>query len=274
MSDRPIFLYLHIPKTGGSTLGSILYEQYHDGSQSKAEAGYFRAGVYYLPDGFIRGAGRDLTETDLRAIRRPDVRAVLGHFSFGVDKHLERASKYMTMLRDPVQRVLSLYYHLREYDQLPPGMTVEHFVTSEHVWEACNDQVRRIAGASTATACDQSTLETAMAHVEHAIDLVGITERFDASLLLAKQTFGWAGKINYVPRLVNTARKRRSAETPETIGLIAEHNGLDIELYRFANVLLDRRIEAEGSGFVERLEAYTQENRELLEAYGPASQIS
>lgn len=275
MSDTPVFLYLHLPKTGGSTLGTIIHQQYHDGSYSKSEKGYFRAGLYYLPDGFIRKAGDQLSDDERNAIARKDLRGVLGHFEYGMHEHITpRPYRYMTALRDPVQRVLSLFHHLRQFDQLPAGMTVEQFVTTPHIHEACNDQVRRLAGTHTAEPCTQQTLDRAIEHMNSRIDFTAITERFDASMLVAKQVFGWTGNINYIPRLVNTKRKAKPAEDPDTLELIEAHNRLDVELYRAANQLLDARIAAVGPGFEQQLEDYTRKNREQLDAHGPASTLS
>jgi hypothetical protein len=275
VNDDTVFLYLHIPKTGGSTLGDMLYRYYHDGSQRKEEGGYFRSGLYYLPDGFIRASGEsELTQRDLQAATRPDTTAVLGHFAFGIHEQLDRPARYMTLLRDPVQRVLSLYHHLRQYDQLPAGLTIEAFVAGPHIHEACNDQVRRLAGMRRGEPCDASTLAAALKNAEHRIDLVGVTERFDASLLLAQQTFGWKGDITYLPRLVNTTRKKRRDEAPELIALIEQHNALDLELYRFANAMLDRRIAQQGDAFEQELAAFTQKNQAILAKHGPSSTVS
>lgn len=269
-----VFLYLHLPKTGGSTLSSVMYEQYHDGSYRQAEHGYFHAGVYYLPNGFFRDQGEEFTEQELAAVRRPDVRAVLGHFGFGLHARLDRPARYMTMLRQPVQRVRSLYHHLSRYNQLPAGMTLADFVDRLHVIEACNDQVRRIAGTKLGLPCDESDLERAKQNLVDAIDMVGITERFDASLLLAKHVFAWTESIQYIPRLVNTVRRDASPNDAAAIDRIAACNRLDIELYDFANRLLDERIASLGPGFQDELKGHTRRNRELLDTYGPATTVS
>lgn len=274
MTDAPVFLYLHIPKTGGSTLNSMLYTQYKTTSGQKAEYGWWRDGVYYLPDGFIRQPAGDIENQVRRGIQRPDTSAVLGHFAFGLHEYLDRPARYMTMLRDPIQRVLSLYHHMRQFKRIDPEMTVERFVSEPHVQEACNDQTRRLAGECVANACDRSTLTRAINNMESAIDIVGVTERFDASVLLAKKKFAWTVDIHYVPKLVNVARRTNPSEDLAQIMCIKQHNMLDLELYRYANQLLDQRIAQYGKGFGAELKAYTDKNQELLKIYGPASTVS
>lgn len=276
MSAAPLFIYLHIPKTGGSTLGQVIYNQYNDGSYSKSEGGFLRAGVYYLPDGFIRKPGEEFNADELRVFQRPDVNAIAGHFSHDICQHLTRPTRCFTLLRDPVQRVLSLYHHLKQYEQLPEEVSLERFVQEPYHQEACNDQTRRIAGTNPAAPCDQATLEQAKANLQSSIDLAGITERFDASLLLARRVFGWNEQINYLPQLVNTKRReQRDQAVPQLQAeLIQTHNALDVELYRFANELLDQRIAQAGPSFTSELEAYAAKNRELLDTHGPASTLS
>lgn len=271
MTDAPVLLYLHIPKTGGSTLGSILFEQYHDDTWRKEERGFFRSGMYYLPDGFLRGEADGLTEEETRIVKRPDLTAVLGHFAYGIHETIGRPAHYITVLRDPVQRVLSLYHHLRQYNQLPEGISLKQFVTTPHVHEACNDQTRRLAGTQAGKPCDQATLDLAKSNLEYGIDVLGTTERFDATVLLAKRAFNWSDDTHYLPRLV---RPTKPAEDPADVEWVGRYNALDIELYRYANALLDQRIADQGPGFHAELSAYTRKNQQLLKTHGPASTVS
>lgn len=273
-ASTPIFLYLHIPKTGGSTLGDILYEQYNDGSHSKSEQGYLHAGVYYVPDGFIRPKGEKITDGVLRAMRRHDVIAILGHFAFGLHRQIGRSARYMTMLRDPIERVLSLYHHLRTYDLLPAEVSVLEFVEGPYVAEANDDQVRRIAGIEPGVRCNHDSLKLAIQRLTGEFDMVGITERFDASILLAQRTFGWTQRINYLPRLVNQSRHSGASESTEVRNRIREYNRLDVELYDFANGLLDERIKSQGEGFPAEIRKYGEANRRLIAEHGLASTLS
>jgi hypothetical protein len=45
---------------------------------------------------------------------KKDVKFYHGHMSFGSHKEIERPSVYLTIVRDPVDRLLSTYYNLRE----------------------------------------------------------------------------------------------------------------------------------------------------------------
>jgi len=273
MSDKPLLLYLHVPKTGGSTLTTVIYEQYHDGTYSKEENGYFTAGVYYMPGGFEYRVGDQLNPDALRIMRRPDANAVLGHFYFGLHEQLQRPTKYMTILRDPARRVRSLYLHLKQYNHLPAGMTLTQFVETPHIAEARNDQVRRISGAAPGLACDERDLERAKENLTRHIDFVGTTERYDASILLAQRIFGWTEPITYLPQLVNTALRDTPTQDTDEMTRVREQNYLDVQLYDYASRLLDERIAAQGESFPQALADYQRDNERLLKTYGPASTI-
>ena len=131
--DNPILLQLHIPKTAGSTFKKLLNRQLFGGAKngepdrSTDPAIQIYEGVYYYPRGLeenhpkiSQGASdSEVPEEVRKVLRRPDLRAVLGHFGFGIHRHIPRNSVYMTILRDPVDRVLSLYYHIRRWPRSP-----------------------------------------------------------------------------------------------------------------------------------------------------------
>ena len=89
-------IFLHIPKTAGTTLHHIINRQYrqrqlyvYDNSREDAL------------DAFINLSPQ--TKASLKLIR--------GHLSYGLHEHLPGTHSYFTFLRDPVDRVLSHYYY-------------------------------------------------------------------------------------------------------------------------------------------------------------------
>jgi len=140
---KEVLLFLHIPKTAGTTLTSVLMRQYPPESIFE---------VYGLvPDQRIE---------ELRALspdRRRAVQCVIGHFYFGLDALFDAPGRYITMLRDPVERVISSYYHILRtpenwlyQDVAGGGMTLEQYVNCEGrtVHESRNMQTRMLAGAA------------------------------------------------------------------------------------------------------------------------------
>ena len=94
--DDPFYLFMHIPKTAGTTFRSIVDEQY----------GFQNVLTYYNQNSTQLLDNLDAT----LQLSPPDYRALIGHFQYGVHAALTRPSKYVTFLRDPVERAASSYH--------------------------------------------------------------------------------------------------------------------------------------------------------------------
>jgi hypothetical protein len=264
ISDRPLLLYLHIPKTAGSSLTSAIYNQYNDATGSREEGGWFREGIYFFPGdpGFVRPSRTNdpnrLVDPSsiLRALRRNDLRVVAGHFSFGLHTLTNRASTYGTMLRDPFDRIVSLYYHLRRWPtyglnwlervglrSLEAETSLDDFISNYPLPELDNDQTRRLAGEDPEFGgCTRSLLGTAKSNLERHFSFIGITERYEESLWLASHVLSWSVQRQPNKQLVNETRVPISMIPRKTRDAILERNALDLELYSFAKRWLEDRL--------------------------------
>lgn len=249
--DAPVVLFLHVPKAGGSTLGEYVYNQCRaDESQSD---GLLDAGVAYLDYGFIKEPELAVPGHVKSLLGRQDLRAVIGHFWFGLHEHVARPSLYVTLLRDPVERVVSLYY----YAKLHETMSLEEFARTPPFKEVDNDQTRRLAGVNpTVGGCTRATLDAARENLRQHFAVVGTTERMEETLALLNVKLGWSREVVSYPRNVNTARPSSDALTPEAAEAVRARNELDHELWRYASELLDLGIAAEGQKFRDELARY------------------
>lgn len=254
ISDR-IILYLHIPKTGGTTLNSCIYNHWHDTGPYYVDAdGYLHSGIYYFPIGFFKDTALALPESVRSTLGRSDLRAVLGHFPFGVHSHVVHPWTYVTILRDPLERVWSLYNHVCGD---APAVDVVEFMSNPKYIEVDNDQTRRISGLEPPLGqCTRATLEQAMENLRRHFSVVGVTERFDETLLLLRRTFGWGDDVSYYPKNQNPRKAPTATLPPEAVDAIRERNALDIALYDFANELLDEAIVTQGDTFRDELASF------------------
>lgn len=250
-TDAPVVLFLHIPKAGGQTLGEYVYNQCR-APESHAD-GLLDAGVAYLDYGFVKEPGLAVPAHVKSLLGRRDLRAVVGHFWFGLHEHVARPYLYVTLLRDPVERVVSLYY----YAKLHETMSLEEFVRAPPFKEVDNDQTRRIAGVNPAVGgCTRATLDAARENLRRRFAVVGTTERMEETLALLNLKLGWSREVVSFPRNVNAARPASATLPRETIEAVRGCNELDFELWRFASELMDARIAAEGSKFQDEFERY------------------
>lgn len=234
-SAERTLIFLHIPKTGGTTLQHILQRCY-----ARNEICTFRD---ENRESQIANFKR------LAAEQRAQYRLIQGHLSFGFHHHLPGDSIYITLLREPISRALSFYH----YAQSHPGHYLHQVLKSDQVdlktllkertvttQELFNLQTGMVAGEGyydSERPADRAALERAKKNLEDRF-VVGLTEEFDASVRRMSQLFGWnVGAY----RKKNVTRRKRGIDAPdsETISLLRQANALDIELYQFARDLFE-----------------------------------
>jgi hypothetical protein len=120
--------------------------------------------------------------------------------------------------------------------------SLEEYLASGLAQEMNNSQTRALVGMVEVPygTNPPELLEQAKRNVEQWFSAVGLTERFDESLILFKQAFGW-NKLHYVRANVAS---RREQPSDEAMRMIEEMNQLDIELYRWAEQRFQAIIDA------------------------------
>ena len=243
-------IFLHIGKTAGSTMRQILKRQFPCSQTMTVRA---------------RRRPREETLADFALLpeaERLRPRLIMGHTVFGLHEHVPRPCRYVTMVRDPVRLAVSQHrYVLRtpghRHHELAQGMSLEEYIESGLALEMDNSQTRAIAGdiGTPYGGCTPEMLEIAKRNLAGHFAWVGVTERFDESVVLLGRTFGWRD-VRYVS--ANVARSG-APPTEAELDLVRRANQLDLELYEHACRLLDERIAAEPE-FAEALERFRRAN--------------
>jgi hypothetical protein len=225
-------VHIHIPKTAGSTFNSIL------------RARFPREWIYeYFA--YFNDSGCDEPAV-LDALR--DKAVFLGHLDMRCRPLLPKDTMFASFLRNPVDRVISGYYNILR-DQSNPAhsavsrMDISTYVDSGLVRDVDNGQVRRLAGVGLETAWGSMTskhLALARANIDGNRFFIGITERFDESLILLQQSLGTT-MMHYVP--VNVRRDTGEVLPTSIREYILSLNPLDDALYREYSAKLGKRLE-------------------------------
>lgn len=218
-------IYIHIPKCAGTTMDYILKANYG--------AGYYRAPV---------GKWNKFDKVSSRF--RRNIRCLVGHFPYGLHKHLSRPCVYATMLRDPIDRLFSLYKFIKSYRKHPfckiaRRKSFVEFVTESSMSDARNGMTRWLSGRPDVGSrqamepVTESDFELARMHLWK-MPIVGFVETFDESLAMFAHMLGW--KItDHETRQVGR-RKRKVA--PEEREAVQSVNQLDVKLYEWARAKL------------------------------------
>ena len=257
--EQPTLIFIHIPKTGGSTLGVVIGRQF-----PKRVLWRFRPHRF---DELVEKY-KNLPEKE-----RQKYRILKGHIPYGMHEWTGRPTTYITFMRDPVEHVASYYYYaIRKptsaiYEVLNRDhMSLEDYVRSPLASEWINLQTRLICGSAVPDALDETKsvtremLEAAKANIERDFSCVGLTDRFDESLLLLARTFGWKN-VTYVRRRTTQNRPRGSQLPAATADAIRERTELDAELVAFARDRFERQLGAFGGFSQAELEQFREANR-------------
>lgn len=248
LSSDPLLIFMHLPKTAGSSLRSVFRAIY---GEQKMHA--------YSPM-------KDLLNDNLQAFTKvhdeaiykcndqASIQLIYGHLFYGIDSEITRKCTYTTMMRDPVDRVLSNYYYRLQYGHcVNPVVNLIDYVSGNSPsyamqFEADNLQTRFLSamdGKPRRVAfgkCTNEMLACAKRNLADAVSAVGIVERYDESLALFQRSYKWS----FIPRNPKervTAPYVPKNETPRgTLSIIQEINCLDIDLYKFGIQLFEQQL--------------------------------
>jgi hypothetical protein len=270
MSDSPLRrlapgmtpIIMHIEHTGGTTLRQVIERQYATRERYEIYTPRFRQVEAYMA----------LPEAERRRYR-----LILGHLNYGLHRHVPGESRYLTVLRHPVDRMIASYTYLarkvtaRQYETYKENaVSWERHLENRRDWMrqlvqivgGDDDQIRtwRIKDLP------DGALATAIAHLESDFAMVGLQDRYDESLLMMRHVLGWQKPIHYVRQNTTTRRVRLADLSAADRALIETLAEVELPLYEYAV----RRFEAQRSAYpgdIERdVAAFKQENERYAAA--------
>jgi len=209
-----MLVFIHINKTGGSTVRYILRSTF---GIDHCEVEPWHAQWTDPP----------FSSQDLQRLRKlyPHLQSIGGHRVTGYIDLQENGTqfKYFTVMRDPIKTCASRFQYNVQYRK-KKNLVFEEWIQKE--WTR-NHQTKLIAGVA--------DVNKAIQIIKDKNIFVGLTERFDESMVLLKALLASNLNISYEP--VNVARKNNLAEgllsTASTRQMLIEANQADLELYKF-----------------------------------------
>ena len=203
-----MIVFLHIPKTAGSTFQFILENTF---GLSACHADHSKKKVF--------------RQDDFEFARKffPRMKSLAGHRLLDPLSLKIPDPFHITFLREPVARTFSHYQ-----DTILTGAKTWSFEDFLKQAENAKDlHVRLMAG--------EPNLDKAKQYLERC-DFVGLTEKFDLSLHVLEKLTPLPLNLNYKRRRTASTNdiRKKVVSDPRMIELAREYNRLDLELYDFA----------------------------------------
>ncbi|MCP4602708.1 MAG: sulfotransferase family 2 domain-containing protein [Proteobacteria bacterium] len=251
-------IFHHIPKAGGSTVVDIATRQYSP------------MATYPVVDDKETAIKKFQA---LSPVEKRSYHLIWGHQAIRLADEVE-ALVVFTMFRQPVDRVISLYYYYKKEKRLSQhplhALTMryglEEFFSQgvDKDWPEFRDGQFKSIGRALEyyvfRAFDDGEPMQTLKKLSRECFSFGLIERFDESLLLLKDQLDWRAPLYYVKRNVTKHKRTYPKWLVETI---QGRNEKDMELYAFLEKEFDARITAHGPGFSEKLRCFQSRNRYL-----------
>jgi hypothetical protein len=224
-------VFYHVPKCAGSTLRHGVYEQ-------------------RVPEKRLLFIKNDISGDIARvnampAEEREALALIFGHMCFNEDTWFSSNADRMTVLRHPVQRVVSLYYYIarsKGHYLFEPvrRMSLADFVLSGITCTADNAMVRQLCGRDRFLQEPYNDMEIPYGEVTEGdlrtaiynlstFALVGVQEQFGDFVKQLCQRHNWPVP-EHVRKNVKPINQRSDHSLP-TLQIVEQVNQLDMELY-------------------------------------------
>lgn len=231
MVYKMLYIILHINKTAGTSLRHVVEMNYPD-----SEKLFVYPGAQPVSSCWVDNIDnlKHIPEAKLARLK-----VMMGHVVFGIHEMFPLAAKYITVLRDPVDRVLSTYYHHRTKPGSPlferfnePGFDIDAFL--DMGLSAIDNRMTRVVSGREIPpfSVQDSDLEIAINNLHQHFALVLLTEHYQEGLQLLAERLNWQATSSAVLNR-SEGRRLRSDHPDHSLQRIAELNRYDIKLYEY-----------------------------------------
>jgi len=219
-------VFLHIPKTGGTTVSKILDD-------------HFAYNEVFTVDTYNPQSSWDILKREDRTFK-----LIKGHHVLGIHKLIQTPVEYFCYVREPVDHFLSTFYYIKSrtgnrFNKLIDGMSLEEFLDSDAIDtipDFDNYQTRMFTGlyfAKRSLIKDGDELEAVARRNAEIIKNIFLTEDFNNGLDFISQRYGIEIPDDIKRENVTNRRRRVEDISDEVKHKIEKRVKHDIALYEF-----------------------------------------
>ncbi len=246
-----MIIHIRIPKTGSTTFFNFLSANFQGENR------------YIWNDTEAIHKFNNLPLSDKHSARhlismhdRDKVHLITGqHFNFGLHRLLPGKHQYVTMLRNPVDRVISSYYYnesLNNTDNIKNRETLKDYIE----YHPGNLQTFMIAGTQS-----KDMLQQARKNIQEHFSFIGITEEFETSTLM----YSLIQKLPLTPFIKCNVNKEKGEPEMGIISEIEKKNGIDIQLYQEQRDIFNEKRHILAKQINKRWVQYQHQNEQLAQ---------
>lgn len=233
-----IFVFVHLPKCGGTTLNNIIKINYNPWRTFEFVA-RGRRGSENNPLNFGDKEAADIKYI-LTYLKKYEskIDVIIGHMPYGVHKYLNRRCRYFSVIRDPIKRVWSQFVHIanRTDHYLYPilrkhAFKLDHVLESGEVMEFRNDQVRMLLGSGKVD-FDPTDSQNLIDRIKKSYFYIDVLENFEKIVPNLADYFNWKD-TTYINENLGSYEKFGHYPEEEIVQKIIKHNFLDLKLYEY-----------------------------------------
>ncbi len=174
---------------------------------------------------------------------------VAGHFTYNICNLVSGKPIFVTMLRHPVDRILSFYHYVRlkpknDFYFISSRVPFEEFIEFDNIaieWHVQNQMTAMLCGYDIH---DQRPTQEDLPLAKERLaqmPFFGLTEFFEESVNLLHYTFQWGHNFEVLHRNATVDRPTRHQISDTVRRRILDDNQLDLQLYMFAVSVFRKR---------------------------------